>query len=197
MNKLRTNTKKHLDSKCSDFETIPWEWAKATTTKTSLRILPKPFDRITVGANPISGIEKELAKSYGAIINISCQAAATFYPAYQGQRMYWYPLSDNLKWDLVAFYWFKRIMDFHYAEGCPIYVHCEIGANRSPAMLASWLFSIGVDESEAARLTGSYVLVVLLSARVKELYKIMNLKPGRAFDKILADIWYNELTDMK
>lgn len=67
---------------------------------------------------------EESAKSYDAIVNVSCSPCAYFHPAFPGQYMHWYPVNEMGEWSYGYFYWLVKVLDFHYEKGHKVYLHC-------------------------------------------------------------------------
>lgn len=113
------------------------------------RPLPAPYDKIFIGCDPLDGMTNETAKSYDAIVNVSCSECAYFSPAFAGQKMHWTPVNEMGQWSLAAFYYVKKVLDYHYERGDKVYLHCHAGAYRSPTMAIMWLVSRGHSYEEA------------------------------------------------
>jgi hypothetical protein len=59
-------------------------------------------------------------------------------------RLYWYPVNERASWGYSLFFWSKRVLDFHAAQGHSILIHCTAGVHRSPMILFTWLLSLQV-----------------------------------------------------
>ncbi len=95
---------------------------------------------------------EESAKSYDAIVNVSCSPCAYFHPAFPGQYMHWYPVNEMGEWSYGYFYWLVKVLDFHYEKGHKVYLHCHVGAYRSPHAAIFWLMSRGHTHEEAVEI---------------------------------------------
>lgn len=127
----------------------PETWFQATEVKARGRKMRAPYDKIVIGCDPVDGMTPEAARSFDAIVNVSCSPCAYFYPSFPGQYMHWYPINEMGQWPLSAFYWIKHVLDFHYERGHRVYLHCHAGAYRSPTFGTYWLVSRGHSLDEA------------------------------------------------
>lgn len=117
--------------------------------------LKPPYDSIHVGCDPGDGMTKATADFYDAIVNVSSTKCATFAPSRPDQRTYWFPLIELGRWPIVYLLWLKEVLDFHYAKGHKVYLHCHAGAFRSPSTALLWLQSRGHTPEEALEIDGS------------------------------------------
>jgi hypothetical protein len=128
------------------------DWFKAEKTEVRGYFMQAPYDKIFIGCRPTEGMMKEEADKIDAIVNVSTEPLATFYPSRPDQRTYWYPVIEPGRWSIGYLCWLVRVMDFHYERGHQVYLHCHAGAFRSPSAAVLWLISRGHTQSEAAQL---------------------------------------------
>lgn len=124
-------------------------WFKAPERGVRCSRLRAPYQNIFVGSDPLDGMTEAEAKSFDAIVNVSCSPCAYFNPAFVGQSMHWIPINEMGYWGFMPFFWFKKVMDHHHKLGHKVYVHCHAGAYRSPTFTVYWLTSLGHSLEEA------------------------------------------------
>lgn len=186
----------------------PEEWFTAKERGVRCSRLREPYQNIFVGSDPLDGMTEAEAKSFDAIVNVSCSPCAYFHPAFPGQAMHWYPINEIGAWGLGPFYWFKKVMDFHFDKGHRIYVHCHAGAYRSPTFTIFWLISRGHTHEEACEIEYNNPELVKqfkterrgrhwkwklsypyrmgnISPEVTDLFRRMNLHPTYSFGGIV------------
>ena len=131
------------------FESENWFTATTETAKAVGHQMAPPYGNIFIGCDPLDGMTPEVAKSFQAIVNVSCTPCAYFYPAYPGQYMHWFPTNEMGYWGYAHLFYIKQVLDFHHAKGHRVYLHCRAGAYRSPSAAMLWLMSKGYSLEEA------------------------------------------------
>lgn len=129
------------------------KWFEQEEDDLEFRILASPYDNIIVGRCVSNGMTLKTAQSFDAFINLRVN------PGYSNDsvrprvdtRYYHVPIEEHENWGYTPFYITKKILDYEFAKKSKIYLHCESGVNRSPAIAISWLISRGhsLDESSA------------------------------------------------
>lgn len=115
------------------------EWYQYDKTECRMRQCLAPYENIWIGTTPNDGMTEEDAKSFDAIVNVSCTPCVLFSPARPDQRIYWYPVNEGGQWSYAYFVLMFSVLDFHHSKGHKIYVHCHAGAYRSPTIVTLWL----------------------------------------------------------
>lgn len=179
------------------------KWFEHPETKVRGYNLKPPYSNVFVGCDPCDGMTRAVAADFDAFVNVSDSPCNYFEPMRQGQQMHWYPVNEMGLWNLSYLFWLKKVLDYHYAAGHRIYLHCHAGAYRSPSAAVLWLQSRGHTANEALTLgkestSTLYRLWDDIGSIPKlkdEVFRLMNEHPTWSLGGILgeaSDLWNHE-----
>lgn len=118
-----------------------------------------PSLKVEIGQHPVIYNQKDFQQflsSYDTMFNFSDELP------YEHSRVniHWHPINEFGYWGYAPFYFFTILMDKAVEKNHKIYVHCHMGAHRSPMMTYLYLRSLGHSPDEAYVLfTDEYIIL--------------------------------------
>lgn len=147
-----------------------YEWWGHPQNNITGRWVGGKFGNIYIGSNPMDGMTKEFATQFDAFINVADRPLESLIQHYNSPSLhatyYWHPIAEAAPpWPYAAFFYCKRVLDYHFDRGHKIYIHCMAGLHRSPTMVLFWLLTKGIPLEEGA---------TLVEARAEDAKKLLD-----------------------
>lgn len=175
-------------------------WFEQEEDRFVYRVMAPPFENILVGSTPDEGMTLETSRSFDVFINLRTSRIYSYDEdrPRPDTRFYHIPIDESGYWGYRPFYDTKLILDKEYDDGSKIYLHCNLGANRSPAIALAWLMSRGYQLEEASGILNEFdesmkwinlkrfylnIFECNIPPRLEDMYLLM--KKGKNLEEIL------------